>query len=85
MVKLTALGMFVLTIVGVAGELWGLWDYWKMASFARSRQSHAPIPMHDEVDGAPTHVAPSEPARTEDIFLKAGAQFGSLPGRSLKR
>lgn len=85
MVKLTALGMFVLTIVGVAGELWGLWDYWKMASFRAQPAGPCAYTDHDEVDGAPTHVAPSEPARTEDIFLKAGVQFGSLPGRSLKR
>jgi hypothetical protein len=57
MARLTALGMIVLTIVGFVVELWG---YWKMASSARTRRSHAPIPMHDEVDGVPTQVAPDE-------------------------
>ncbi|MDX8462983.1 hypothetical protein [Mesorhizobium humile] len=56
-----------------------------MASFRAQPAGPCAYTDHDEVDGAPTHVAPSEPARTEDIFLKAGVQFGSLPGRSLKR
>ncbi|TGQ50964.1 hypothetical protein EN836_26700 [Mesorhizobium sp. M1C.F.Ca.ET.193.01.1.1] len=57
MAKLIVLGVVVLTIVEIVVELWELW---KMSLFARSRRTSAPIPMHDEPDGVPTHAAPSQ-------------------------